>query len=472
MLLSHHALFSPRGPMENSAERPPVKDWAVLVYVAADVTQQGMHRAAIRDLQHMAGAGSNERVYVAAQYHSQHASTRRYVFPRRQTGQDTWDVKPVESFEIVNSADPKTIEKFFEWALRVCPATNIMLVLWGHGFGLDDYTPKGVGRTLRRMRKNPDKPAESAAVAGALAAPLGTAKLAEGSVIVDAGSHQVMTNRQVGEALRACQEMARKHERNLAILGFDSCVMGMAEVWCELADGPQIGIASQTSLPYKSWPYDLFLPRLLDRPQSDPRTVAGMLVDSFADFYRNRNYYVTLSACDLGQLDNLKKAMVPLARELVSAAAKTDGRQAIFSARNFSPSYDPDGFIDLDCFCGLLQLDQPDDNIFNACRRVREEIRKFIFASTYAPEDPTRVISLSKGVSIWFPPWIEDPSIREDQKAQSEAFLKSGYDETQFGSFTKWGEFLRAMAQHNGGGASEKPGAGDTTGQTKTSSTN
>jgi len=246
-------------------------------------------------------------------------------------------------------------------------------------------------------------------------------------------------------------------------MGFDACDMALAEVWCELAGGARIGIGSQASLPYTSWPYDLFLNRLLSRPQSDPRTVAGMLIDAFSDFYRSGPHCVTLSACDLQQLDNLKQAVAPLARILTVVAKGDHARKGIFSARNSSPLYDPDGYIDLDCFCGFLQQDVPDDALFEACRRVREELRNFVFASTYGPQDPTRMVALSRGVSVWFPPWIEDPSVREDQKAQSEAYLRSGYGQTQFGDATKWGEFLQAMAQYDA--ASAGPASEQTNGQ-------
>jgi hypothetical protein len=37
-----------------------------------------------------------------------------------------------------------TILDFFAWGIAECPAKNTMLVLWGHGFGLDDYLPTGV----------------------------------------------------------------------------------------------------------------------------------------------------------------------------------------------------------------------------------------------------------------------------------------------------------------------------------------
>jgi len=416
--------------------------------MAADVSQPGMHRAARRNLEQMLDTGSNASVHVAAQFDSPGKPTRRYVFPERPQGKETWVVYPADTLPNVNSADPRSIEDFFEWGISACPAKNTMLVLWGHGFGLDDYTPKGVGPVTRRASAAEARPIDPGDYPGPTLGTLGSMRLEEGAVIVDEHSHEVLTNHQVGDALRICEAMARKAGGNLAIVGFDACEMALAEVWCELAGGARIGIGSQAGLPYTSWPYDAFLSRLLAAPHSDPKTVAAMLVESFTDFYRDRHDYVTLSACDLEQLDNLKKAVAPLARALIAVATDAGARKAIFSARDSSPSYDPDGFIDLDCFCGFLQEDVAHDEVRTASLRVRQEIRKFVFASTYGPQDPTRMVSLSQGVSVWFPPWIEDPSIVEDQKKQSQAYLRSGYSQTQFSKATKWGDFLHAMAKN------------------------
>ncbi len=433
--------------MKNTAERPATKEWSVLVYIAADVSQPGMHRAARRNLEQMVDTGSSGSVYVAAQFDSPGKPTRRYVFPQRPEGKATWLVEPADSLPNVNSADPRSIEDFFAWGMGVCPAKKMMLVLWGHGFGLDDYTPQGVGPVTRRASAADARPVGPGGDGGGLGT-LGSMRL-EGAVIVDEHSHEVLTNHQVGDALRNCEAMARKAGGRLAIMGFDACEMALAEVWCELAGGAEIGIGSQAGLPYTSWPYDAFLSRLLGAPESDPKTVAGMLVDSFTEFYRNRRHYVTVSACDLGRLDDLKKAVGPLAEALMAVAGDADARKGIFSARDASPCYDADGFIDLDCFCGFLQEDVADERVRKACRRVREEIRKFVLASTYGPQDTTRMVSLSQGVSVWFPPWIEDPAVVEDQKKQSEAYLRSGYGQTQFSKATKWGEFLHAMVKNS-----------------------
>ena len=228
--------------------------------------------------------------------------------------------------------------------------------------------------------------------------------------------------------------MVRAGNGDLAILGLDCCEMAMAEVWCEMTGGAQVGIGSQASLPYTSWPYDLFLAQLLAKPQSAPNEVAQMLVKSFVDFYstKAKDAYVTLSACNLELCDELESAVKPLAQALTAVSGEVESRAGIFSARDSCPSYDPDGFIDLDCFCAFLQTDVPDDKVREACDPVRTALKKFVIDSAYSPQDPDRMIALSKGCSVWFPPWIEDPSIILDQKQESEAYLRNGYDRTQF----------------------------------------
>ena len=129
---------------ETHMENPPNKEWALLVYIAADVSAPGMHWAAQRNLLQMVDTGSNDQVYVAVQIDLPQQPTRRYIIPQKPVDRERWTVLPDTSMQNVNSADPGAILDFFAWGIAKCPAKNTMLVLWGHGFGLDDYLPTGV----------------------------------------------------------------------------------------------------------------------------------------------------------------------------------------------------------------------------------------------------------------------------------------------------------------------------------------
>ena len=45
------------------------------------------------------------------------------------------------------------------------------------------------------------------------------------------------------------------------------------------------------------------------------------------------------------------------------------------------------------------------------------------------------MIALSKGLSVWFPSWIQDPSITLDQKDPTQAVLAEGFRPTEVGDF-------------------------------------
>jgi hypothetical protein len=263
--------------------------------------------------------------------------------------------------------------------------------------------------------------------------------------VLDISHHAVLRNEQIGDAVRRCRSKLAKG-RNLAILGFDCCEMAMAEVWAEMIDGAEIGIASQAGVPYTSWAYAPFLEALLKKPTLKSDDVAKMLVEKFVKFYsKHPEIYVTASACSLNFLGNLEESVKPLVKALVTAAGDTNLRSMIFKARNTCPNFDPDGFVDFDCFCRFLQKFLPGTEVSEACNRVRSALKEFVTQAGFSPQDPTRMISLSKGLSIWFPPWIENSSILIPQKEVSEHYLQNGYQTTRWSRATGWNEFLLSM---------------------------
>jgi hypothetical protein len=65
-----------------------------------------------------------------------------------------------------------------------------------------------------------------------------------------------------------------------------------------------------------------------------------------------------------------------------------------------------------------------------------------------APRLTGRRISLSTGLSIWFPPWIQFPNVRYFQIRQSKDYLfdtSDGYSSTHFAKVTGWDHFLREL---------------------------
>lgn len=111
----------------------PIKKWAVLVYMAADVPSGIMRSAARRNLHQLARAGSSEDVYVAAQVDLRDEPTRRYVFPVGGIGESSTVLAPAENLKNVDSASAASVYAFLKWTRRECPAERYVVIFWGHG---------------------------------------------------------------------------------------------------------------------------------------------------------------------------------------------------------------------------------------------------------------------------------------------------------------------------------------------------
>jgi Clostripain family len=379
--------------------------------------------------------------------------------PERPPGSNSLVLAPVETIPNANSADPQTIVAFFKWAADECPAKQVILVMWGHGYGLDDYLPLGTkphppaDSVTHNDAQEPRKEAELTDLTEQIAS--GRYKHATPmSLILDQDAGEVLPNAQLGAAVCKCgAELPPGQE--LAIIALDACTMAMIEVWCELWGCAQNGIASEAAEPFASFPYDRILARLILQPQADPRQVAKMFVDAYVESYAfQSDTFVTLSACDLSMKKDdpnpsaigfLLNSVKYLAAVLTQAAVDQSAREVIFRARNDSPIFDPDGFVDLGRFCEILEFTLPDPEVEKACEEMRQALEKVVEYTRYSPLDPTLRISQSTGLSVWFPPWLEDPSVEIPEEGASIAYLINGYGETKFAQKTGWDKFLRFM---------------------------
>lgn len=439
----------------------PLKKWALYVYLGGNVPEAPVREAAVESLLQMGTVGSSDQVAVAAQLHLPGKWAHRYVMPERPPGSSPTTLAPVETFPNVNSADPWTLVEFFQWAAEKCPAEKTMLVVWGHGYGLDDYVPQGAkphpeGQILTRTPFNDPflEKAESAflkqnlqaSTAPGASAP--SSPLVQFTAIFDNQHQEVSPNWQLAGAVRVCRHiLSSTPNRELAIFAFDACNMGMAEVWCEFYDSARVGIATEAPEPYASFPYDRFLARLHLQPEADANQVAQMMVDAYVEsFAYEKDTYVTLSSCDLTQTGSLEEGVKPLATALTKAAKDPAARAFIFKARNDCPIFDQDGFIDLGRFCEILETTLPSKDVKDACQKARTALSGFVSYARYSPLDPTRRVSQTTGLAVWFPPWLQHPSAEILEKKESVAYLSHGYPQTKFALGTGWDTFLKSMA--------------------------
>jgi len=421
----------------------PYKDWGVYVYICADSSDARLLEAAIADLNEMRRVGSSEKVSVVAQVDLPAVPTMRYVFPQNP---DPTHPSPIDVIELgrnIDSASPAEIVAFFEWANQAAPAKNVFFVMWGHGFGIDDFDPFPASETpltgrLVEFGGFPD---------ANVAFPLIHSPIRDVTAMKQhARKGHFLKNREIAEALAKCGAVLGK-DRRPAVLGFDACDMSLLEVWFEMAGKADVGIGSQFGVPFNAWPYNKILKQLLAHPEWKPSELAQLVVEDFSGFnnLKESKPVVTLSACNLGLAEEVAAPIKALAEALAKESVSASSRAKIFDARNRSPIFDEDGFVDVQSFCRLLQASFSGGEIDILCEAVCTALRKYVIAHSFAPRPTTKKISSSTGVSFWFPPWIQFPDIDTLEQAKSEAYFARGYSDTEFAKKTRWDSFLRTM---------------------------
>ncbi|MGA3131307.1 MAG: clostripain-related cysteine peptidase [Terracidiphilus sp.] len=414
----------------------PGRKWGIYVYYAADVESRQMQQAAWQSLQSLASAGSTNDIGITAMIDLPVRDTAYYVMPPQPAGRIKQPVYPDRFLPNVNSASIETLADFLQWSTVNCPAENVALVFWGHGYAIDDFdptlqpgSPTGVSGKGREGQR---------AIPG-----ISGARGHELSLLFDSTHDAVLNNRDFGNLLRTFNAGLRPQLR-IQVLGLDCCNMAMAEVLSELQDYAQCVVAAESLLPFRSWLSEDALTEFLERGSTlAPEQFSVGAVDMFIDSYDpETDPYIELSAFELSQFPALEQAMKGLTEVLIEAIDTPENRDAIDRAYLSDVSFLVDGFIDLGTFCSFLAEMIDEEGIRNAVNAVLEALNNVVMRCRFAPNDPRMKIALATGMSIWFPPWIRFPGVRYPQIDRSRAYLFNGYPQTRFAQVTNWDRFL------------------------------
>lgn len=185
---------------------------------------------------------------------------------------------------------PATLEAFLTWGVEHYPAKKYILVLWDHGGGVNH----GVG---------PDE--------------------ITGTPLTVAGISQALT------------DVSKSLEQKFAIVGFDTCLMGTAEVATSLASTAEYLVASQDLEPGPGWDYSAFLDYVTQNPTATGDEIGITIVDSYVNksTRRDPSYPVTLSVVDLSKSQGLITATGNFATALLPYAENAAGWKQIALAR-------------------------------------------------------------------------------------------------------------------------------------------
>ena len=293
-----------------------------------------------------------------------------------------------------------------------------LLVLWGHGEGIDWKERVLANRPL-------SSPIEGA---GKRFAP---------------GSQGAI---EVGELGKSLAELRlEKVPKERVVVGFDACLMGMVEVFDEIR--PYVGwvVAADDEIPDTGWPYTTILQLLGARPEIPPKELAENIVhicaESYSDPDQNPESKVSFAACDLSNGPTVLQAMKNLTNELSACIKKPTVRKAVKEARDFSEDLREKAYVDLYAFCSELMRKaegKPEfQQLIVAANSVKSALRSFVSKFQFSDSYPYRYAKDARAVSICFPESAELVGSIPDLRVNW-----GSYADLTFCRTTHWPDFL------------------------------
>jgi hypothetical protein len=254
--------------------------WTYMVYLDGD---NDLEINAINDFLEMATVGSNANVKILVLFdrtashdttYGDWTGTRRGIINLNDTPNSTWGTSMGE----LNMGDPQTLIDFVLWGMQTYPASRYAVVLWDHGSGWH----KGDEDSLRFK-----------------------------NVCGDATDSDQLDMREV----RAALDTIETNQEQPDLLGFDACLMSMAEVAYEIRQHAGVMVASEKGIPLNGWPYDTILGDLVASPTMSASQLASATVSRYYQSYSNSEL---LAAIDLSLVDDLAGKVDELAQALRS----------------------------------------------------------------------------------------------------------------------------------------------------------
>jgi len=159
-----------------------------------------------------------------------------------------------------NMGNPANLATFIDYSIENFPADNYFLIFWNHGGGF-----RGFGN--------------------------------------DNSHNDSLTLSEIASVIST---------RNVDIVGFDACLMGIIEVAHEFKDNVNVFVGSEGIDPMDGWPYDIFFQNLMVNPTPTPNELATQLISDYITSYMvngsastGPKSYVTLSALNCSRIDRI-----------------------------------------------------------------------------------------------------------------------------------------------------------------------
>ena len=221
--------------------------------------------------------------------------------------------------------------------------------------------------------------------------------------------------------------------RNIDILGFDACLMAMAEIDAQVAASTDYLVGSEDLEPGNGWPYDDFLNAMYaGNTLQDVKSVAAALVNSYGTAYDGGSQgteNVTLATHDLAAFRDMYPALANLSTAL-NQAAKTNPAGLNTAIGSTLAFYGSD-YKDLGGLVAQLQKSRGtgiDASVLNA---VATQLKNVVTSN-----HPTGTFTTATGLSIWIP----------SEASSSWSEYGTRYQGFTFDKETDWSKWIATLA--------------------------
>ena len=264
-----------------------------------------------------------------------------------------------------NTGDPEVLKSFIEESAQSYPSERLVVVIWSHGRGVDDYD------FYERRRERYFVAQE---------------EIEEIAIAVDDSAKDFLDNIELQKALNVSVK--------IDVLGFDACLMGMFEIAYQLRDHAQVVVGSQYVEPATGWDY----PRILEElnHEGDSQVMGRELVQFYADYYERESHDVTQSAYNLEMVESVAKELDRFAKVLRENMVERKALKYTFlSAQMFGQS----DYIDLIDFVKKVKSRLAIEVLEPYANRLLEHLEKMVIANATLGHR----MRDAHGVSIYFP---------------------------------------------------------------------
>jgi hypothetical protein len=396
---------------EVGAQSSEEAKWTFMVYLDADNDLEG---PGVEDMNEMETVGSTDEVNVIVQFdrieeydvtNGDWTDTKRFRVEKDEDI-ETISSPVLEDMGEINMGDPQSLVDFVKWGIDNYPAERYAVALWNHGGAFWGVCFDDTG---------------------------------------DGESADVLTMPELRGAFLEIRDYMGGEKIDL--IGFDACLMAQIAVLYQLRDVTDFVVASGFVEPGDGWPYERFLPDLINNPDMSAVELGKYLADAYIDSYTDLqpdpqdSVAITMSVFEMAKLPETIERLTEFSMVLSTAALSHNAQ--IWAARDLTESYDminagPFDFTgyamyDIIDFTEKIQITVPlDTDVRDSATEVREAAFDFISyarADTFHPN--------ANGLTIYFPnseSTIIDVPGRNDYDER--------FNDVDFAKDKYWDEFL------------------------------